>query len=137
MGFQFPPPPRRFLLSTLFFKGHLIVKNNNSNHLQLTFLYPIFFPSFVNMYIITLVVICCLYSTIHITSANTIKLPINKISTTHDNQFIHNIQKRSIDQKNNSNYKSLLYNDDGTEYLISISVGTPPQDFRVALDTGR
>ncbi|CAO3597543.1 unnamed protein product [Absidia cylindrospora] len=88
------------------------------------------------MHTITLITFFCLYYTINITAANTIKLPINKISATNKDHFIHHIQKRSIDQKNNSNYKSLLYNDDGTEYLISISVGTPPQDFRVALDTG-
>ncbi|KAI9313938.1 aspartic peptidase domain-containing protein [Dichotomocladium elegans] len=29
-----------------------------------------------------------------------------------------------------------LYNDEGSEYLIRIGIGTPPQEFTVALDTG-
>ncbi|KAI7866513.1 aspartic peptidase domain-containing protein [Spinellus fusiger] len=29
-----------------------------------------------------------------------------------------------------------LYNDEGTEYLVTIGIGTPPQNFTVALDTG-
>ncbi|KAG2218085.1 hypothetical protein INT45_004834, partial [Circinella minor] len=29
-----------------------------------------------------------------------------------------------------------LYNDAGSEYLVSVSIGTPPQSFTVALDTG-
>lgn len=34
-------------------------------------------------------------------------------------------------------YNSKLFNDDGSEYLIKIGVGTPIQNFTVSLDTGR
>ncbi|KAI8342998.1 aspartic peptidase domain-containing protein [Chlamydoabsidia padenii] len=64
-------------------------------------------------------------------TANTIRLPITKQSILQSNHSI--LTKRSTIK---SSYRSLLYNDDGTEYLITISVGTPPQDFKVALDTG-
>ncbi|KAI8062711.1 aspartic peptidase domain-containing protein [Gongronella butleri] len=38
--------------------------------------------------------------------------------------------------KRSSSYKSLLYNDEGTEYLVPIAVGNPRQRFLVAIDTG-
>jgi hypothetical protein len=34
-------------------------------------------------------------------------------------------------------FKSSLYNSEGSLYLISVSIGTPPQTFDLALDTGR
>ena len=34
-------------------------------------------------------------------------------------------------------FKSSLYNSGGSLYLISVSIGTPPQTFDLALDTGR
>lgn len=34
-------------------------------------------------------------------------------------------------------FSSKLYNDQGSLYLIPISIGTPPQTFHLALDTGR
>jgi hypothetical protein len=30
-----------------------------------------------------------------------------------------------------------LYNDQGSQYLIEVGIGTPPQNFAVTLDTGR
>ena len=30
-----------------------------------------------------------------------------------------------------------LYNDQGSQYLVSVGIGTPPQNFTVTLDTGR
>jgi hypothetical protein len=30
-----------------------------------------------------------------------------------------------------------LYNDQGSQYLIEVGIGTPPQSFAVTLDTGR
>lgn len=35
------------------------------------------------------------------------------------------------------NYMAKLFNDLGCQYLIDISVGTPGQNFTVAIDTGR
>lgn len=40
-------------------------------------------------------------------------------------------------QKRESTFQASLYNDQGSQYLVSISVGTPPQHFSVTLDTGR
>jgi hypothetical protein len=34
-------------------------------------------------------------------------------------------------------FQTSLYNDDGSQYLITVNIGTPPQSFSVALDTGR
>lgn len=34
-------------------------------------------------------------------------------------------------------FQTSLYNDDGSQYLINVNIGTPPQSFSVALDTGR
>ncbi|KAG0169809.1 hypothetical protein DFQ28_002863 [Apophysomyces sp. BC1034] len=33
-------------------------------------------------------------------------------------------------------YAAGLYNDDGSEYLMTVGIGTPPQNFTVAVDTG-
>ncbi|ORX58329.1 acid protease [Hesseltinella vesiculosa] len=59
-------------------------------------------------------------------SCSTVSIPILKKTKPSHGQLV----------KRSSSYKTLLYNDDGTEYLVSISVGTPPQNFLVALDTG-
>lgn len=40
---------------------------------------------------------------------------------------------RGIHHKRDAN----LYNDYGSIYLINVQVGTPPQNFELALDTGR
>ncbi|CAO3597542.1 unnamed protein product [Absidia cylindrospora] len=50
-----------------------------------------------------------------------------------DALFPHLLQKR---QQSSSTYQAPLYNDQGSQYLVSISVGTPPQNFSVTLDTG-
>lgn len=34
-------------------------------------------------------------------------------------------------------FQSSLYNDNGSQYLINVDIGTPAQNFSVALDTGR
>jgi hypothetical protein len=34
-------------------------------------------------------------------------------------------------------YNTPLYNDQGSQYLIEVGIGTPPQKFPVTLDTGR
>ena len=65
------------------------------------------------------------------------------IPTSSSNQYIplelfkrqndhHLLTKRYV---NDTSFK--LYNERRTEYLIKISVGTPPQDFMVSFDTGR
>ncbi|KAI8967350.1 aspartic peptidase domain-containing protein [Mycotypha africana] len=38
--------------------------------------------------------------------------------------------------KRDQQYKAPLYNDQGSQYLIQVGVGTPPQNFAVTLDTG-
>ncbi|CAO3624698.1 unnamed protein product [Cunninghamella blakesleeana] len=72
------------------------------------------------------------------TNPATLRLPIIKQSVPLDqinkNKLFSKREKE--DEIASSPYKSYLYNDDGTEYLISIFIGTPPQEFKVALDTG-
>lgn len=34
-------------------------------------------------------------------------------------------------------FSTPLYNDQGSQYLVSVGIGTPPQNFTVTLDTGR
>lgn len=58
----------------------------------------------------------------------TIRLPITK------RQQSCKLQRRDVSV---TNYRAQLFNDDGSEYLIRIGIGTPPQNFTVALDTGR
>ncbi|CAO3607935.1 unnamed protein product [Cunninghamella echinulata] len=43
----------------------------------------------------------------------------------------HHQQKRD-----GSSFKGGLYNDQGSQYLITVGVGTPPQEFLVTFDTG-
>jgi hypothetical protein len=44
-------------------------------------------------------------------------------------------KKRSLEKRDP--FQAALYNDDGSQYLIQIGVGTPAQNFTVTLDTGR
>ncbi|KAI8882875.1 acid protease [Backusella circina FSU 941] len=44
----------------------------------------------------------------------------------------NSLSRRTVDHIHKAN----LYNDDGSEYLIQIGIGTPPQNFTVSLDTG-
>ncbi|KAI8149029.1 aspartic peptidase domain-containing protein [Fennellomyces sp. T-0311] len=57
-------------------------------------------------------------------AATTIKLPIYK--------RLHHERR----QDSNRTSISRLYNDEGSEYLIRVGVGSPPQNFTLALDTG-
>ena len=34
-------------------------------------------------------------------------------------------------------FTTKLYNDQGSQYLVQVGIGTPPQNFTVTLDTGR
>ncbi|ORY98754.1 aspartic peptidase domain-containing protein [Syncephalastrum racemosum] len=58
----------------------------------------------------------------------TISLPIQKQSRKIRHQ-------RSAFRKRDG-HPAKLYNDEGSEYLITVGIGTPPQNFTVALDTG-
>ncbi|KAG2218059.1 hypothetical protein INT45_007222 [Circinella minor] len=70
------------------------------------------------------------------TTATTIRLPIIKRS----------ISSNRYEKRQNSNITTInprpmientkLYNDEASEYLIRVGVGTPPQNFTLALDTG-
>ncbi|KAI8990317.1 aspartic peptidase domain-containing protein [Pilobolus umbonatus] len=57
-------------------------------------------------------------------SEDFIRLPIKK-----------NLKTKSVHSKR-MDYKEPLYNKEGIEYLIEIGVGTPPQKFHIAFDTG-
>lgn len=59
----------------------------------------------------------------------TISLPIQKQS--------HQIWHRRTALEKRDGHPAKLYNDEGSEYLITVGIGTPPQNFTVALDTGR
>lgn len=58
-------------------------------------------------------------------NGTTISLPLEKIN--HQAKL----------QKRQATHKLQLYNNEGTEYLINIGIGTPIQNFTVSLDTGR
>ncbi|KAI8339324.1 aspartic peptidase domain-containing protein [Blakeslea trispora] len=47
----------------------------------------------------------------------------------------HLITKRQELNKR-ADYKAPLYNDQGSQYLVEVGIGTPPQNFTVTLDTG-
>jgi hypothetical protein len=64
----------------------------------------------------------CIASSIAI--PNVIRLPIIK------NERVK-LDKRS------EVHHAKLYNNDGSEYLVNIGIGTPIQNFSVSLDTGR
>ena len=65
-------------------------------------------------------------------ATNTIRLPIRRSSPS--TPLDHRHLKRSAPPRNGA---AQLYNDEGSEYLVRVSIGTPPQNFTVALDTGR
>ncbi|OBZ82784.1 Gastricsin [Choanephora cucurbitarum] len=67
-----------------------------------------------------LLILCTLAS-----SENTIQLAINK----RIKKLNHYLKRKNI-------YQTQLFNNDGSEYLINIGVGTPVQNFIVSLDTG-
>ncbi|KAI7887375.1 acid protease [Lichtheimia hyalospora FSU 10163] len=64
-------------------------------------------------------------------ATNTIRLPIRRSSPS--TPLDHRHLKRSAPPRNGA---AQLYNDEGSEYLVRVSIGTPPQNFTVALDTG-
>ncbi|CAO3624702.1 unnamed protein product [Cunninghamella blakesleeana] len=100
------------------------------------------------MYISSLFVICSLFISgqfISYTDGNvvekgnpsfhqygkTLRMPITKKRP--QNKVYHPslLQKRA-----DNSFKGQLYNDQGSQYLVTVGVGTPPQEFLVTLDTG-
>jgi hypothetical protein len=55
-----------------------------------------------------------------------------------DNDLLELARKRynTLNRRANA-YSAPLYNDQGSQYLIEVEIGTPPQKFPVTLDTGR
>lgn len=62
-----------------------------------------------------------------ITSSSVVRLPLLR------RQHPHGSSRR----KRDGPFSAQLYNDQGSEYLIQVAIGTPPQKFTVTLDTGR
>lgn len=58
-------------------------------------------------------------------NASSIILPITK-----RHKHINGLQKRA-------QHYTPLFNDEGSEYLVNIGIGTPIQNFTLSLDTGR
>lgn len=46
-------------------------------------------------------------------------------------------KKTQLLSKRDGVYNASLYNDQGSQYLIEVGIGTPAQNFTVTLDTGR
>lgn len=72
--------------------------------------------------------------------ADTIRLPLYKHHAWKSKRF-SSYQTKRLDIRstsaNTNKSKASLYNDAGSEYLVTVGVGTPAQKFLVALDTGR
>lgn len=67
-------------------------------------------------------------------ATNTIRLPIRRRSSSSSISAPDRHLKRSVSPHQGA---AQLYNDEGSEYLVRVGIGTPPQNFTVALDTGR
>lgn len=64
----------------------------------------------------------------------TIRAPILRLNK--PDPLISAIQKiNGLDKRDP--FAAALYNDAGSQYLIDVAIGTPPQNFSVTLDTGR
>ncbi|KAJ8653146.1 hypothetical protein O0I10_011195 [Lichtheimia ornata] len=61
-----------------------------------------------------------------ITPSSVVRLPLLR------RQHPHGSSRR----KRDGSFSAQLYNDQGSEYLIQVAIGTPPQNFTVTLDTG-
>lgn len=64
---------------------------------------------------------------------NLLRLPIMRKQRTTDMLTARrhrNLQKRDP-------FHTSLYNDEGSQYLVQVGIGTPAQNFIVTLDTGR
>ncbi|KAI7897322.1 aspartic peptidase domain-containing protein [Mucor mucedo] len=67
-------------------------------------------------------------------NAQTIRLPISRQRRA--DPMISAIQKRNAGLTKRDPFLASLYNDQGSQYLVEVSVGTPAQTFAVTLDTG-
>lgn len=67
-------------------------------------------------------------------ATNTIRLPIRRSSSSSISAPDRHLKRRSVSPHHGA---AQLYNDEGSEYLVRVGIGTPPQNFTVALDTGR
>lgn len=63
-----------------------------------------------------------------------IRVPISR--KVRPDPVISSIQQKTGLSKRDP-FAASLYNDAGSQYLIDVSIGTPPQNFSVTLDTGR
>ncbi|KAJ8658562.1 hypothetical protein O0I10_005602 [Lichtheimia ornata] len=66
-------------------------------------------------------------------ATNTIRLPIRRSSSSSISAPDRHLKRRSVSPHHGA---AQLYNDEGSEYLVRVGIGTPPQNFTVALDTG-
>jgi len=62
----------------------------------------------------------------HDNSKRLIRVPFEKVAKPNGHRFT----KRDP-------FQTSLYNDNGSQYLVNVNIGTPGQNFSVALDTGR
>jgi hypothetical protein len=101
---------------------------------KLFFVFPLFFLFFISMLISTSLLLVC-SAVAAVVAAPTdeytggkriVRVPFKKVARPNG----HRLTKRDP-------FQTTLYNDDGSQYLITVNIGTPAQTFTVALDTGR
>lgn len=61
---------------------------------------------------------------------NDVDPPLLRLPLMRKSAPLHQFNKRDP-------FSTPLYNDQGSQYLVSVGIGTPPQNFTVTLDTGR
>lgn len=69
------------------------------------------------------------------TNAQILRLPITRKSR--PDPIISSIQNKNAALVKRDPFLASLFNDQGTQYIVNIDIGTPPQSFSVTLDTGR
>ncbi|KAI9360138.1 aspartic peptidase domain-containing protein [Pilaira anomala] len=68
------------------------------------------------------------------TNAQILRLPITRKSR--PDPIISSIQNKNAARVKRDPFLASLFNDQGTQYIVNIEIGTPPQSFSVTLDTG-
>ncbi|KAI8370631.1 aspartic peptidase domain-containing protein [Radiomyces spectabilis] len=66
---------------------------------------------------------------------STLRVPIMRNPETQED-ILGMVRRRYQRLTKRQEYTAQLYNDQGSQYLVQIGVGTPPQNFTVTLDTG-